>query len=77
MSKHRFFFHYNKPQSKKFGSPMVTVHYKGQCIVGKANDLIVKVETEGKINKKQPVFVMQGWCKSVNFQKAKGKIIIE
>lgn len=60
MRSYKFFFHYNKPASKKAGKPQVSVHYKGVCMIGDAEKLVCNAVTSGKINKKQPHFVMIG-----------------
>lgn len=61
----RFFFHYNKPATQKEGKPMVTLHYKKQCHIIPADKFIVLASCEGKANKKQPRFVMQGMANRV------------
>ncbi len=58
-----FFFHYNKPASKKAGSPIISIHYKKQCILVK--NVICSVPTRGKIRKTQPFFVMAGKANSI------------
>lgn len=55
-----FHFHYNKPASKKAGEPQISIHIDKTCwIVG---NIQCKVPTTGKINKRQPFFVMKGKC---------------
>ena len=58
-----FWFHYNKPASKKMGKPQITIHYNNQCII--VDNLICKVETFGHIKKSQPYFVIKGKCKEI------------
>jgi hypothetical protein len=54
----KFFFHYNKPASKKAGKPRITVHLQGKCHL--VENLDVHVPTYGRIRKTQPFFVMAG-----------------
>jgi hypothetical protein len=64
MKKKRFFFHYNKPESQRRGKPQISVHINKQCII--TDNIEVLVPTEGKVNKRQPYFVMQGWANEIN-----------
>jgi hypothetical protein len=59
----RFFFHFNKPQSKSAGMPKISVHYDKRCII--VNNVICDVPTRGRIKKTQPVFVMTGKCNEI------------
>jgi hypothetical protein len=54
----RFFYHYNKPSSKKAGKPQIIVHIKKTCHI--VDNIVVKVPTEGRIRKQQPFFVIVG-----------------
>jgi len=60
-----FFFHYNKPESKKVGKPQITVHYKGVCHL--CDNIIVNVPTFGCLRKNQPMFIIKGSCKEMIF----------
>lgn len=60
----RFWFHYNKPESKKTGKPKITLHFNKKCHI--IDNLVCNVRTEGKINKVQPVFVMQGMYEEIS-----------
>lgn len=53
-----FFFHYNKPASRTKGVPVISIHYRGQCLL--VQNIVCSVPTSGKINKRQPFFVMTG-----------------
>lgn len=54
-----FYFHYNKPESKKEKSPKMSVHFDKKCHI--VNNIVCNVPTKGRINKKrQPHFVMTG-----------------
>ena len=57
MSKRRFWFHYNKPESAKAGRNILTVHYKDVC---------QPVETHDK--NQQPRCVLRGWCDSMEIK---------
>jgi hypothetical protein len=57
-----FFFHYNKPASQKAGKPQISVHYGKTCYI--VDNVSCDVHVEGKINKRQPYFVMKGKCKT-------------
>ena len=59
----RFFFHYNKPESKKQGRNVLTVHWKDRCIPVNAIKCDVPIETHDR--KIQPYCVMRGWAKYV------------
>jgi len=61
--KYSFFYHYNKPASRQQGKPVISVHYKGVCLM--VNNLVCGVPTKGRINKRQPFFVMTGKAKDV------------
>lgn len=53
-----FWFHFNKPETAKRGTPVMTVHYKGQCLMVESIDCAVPVKT--RIRKQQPRMVMAG-----------------
>ena len=58
---YRFFYHFNK---QKQG---MTVHFRGQCIIAK--NVVCSRQSETKWNpKKQPMLVMQGFCKEVQME---------
>lgn len=58
MKKYAFFYHYNKPLSKQKGKPVISIHYRGQCLM--VDNLVCNVKTRGKIRNKQPYFVVVG-----------------
>lgn len=58
-----FFFHYNKPLSKKANKPQISIHYKKQCII--VDNLVCNVKTYGTLQKTQPHFVVKGKCQSI------------
>ena len=59
----RFFFHYNKPESRRQGRNVLTVHWKNSCIP--VNHLKIDVPIESHTQKSQPHCVMRGFAKSV------------
>ena len=65
MSVFRFFYHYNKPLSRSQGKPMISLHYKNQCHFIDGAKFKIKVDTESKVNKRQPNLVIQGWCEEI------------
>jgi hypothetical protein len=58
-----FWYHYNKPASRKFGSPKLTVHYRGQCLL--VDDLDCSVRTFSRKRKTQPHVVIAGVADSL------------
>ena len=63
LKNYSFFFHYNKPASKKAGKPIISIHFKKQCIL--VSNLICDVKTQGKIRKIQPFFVISGKASNI------------
>lgn len=63
MKKRRFWFHYNKPESKKQGRTVLTVHWKGSCI--QVNSIKCHALTETHERKRQPHCVVRGWAHEV------------
>lgn len=53
-----FFFHYNKPESKKAGKPKLTLHFNQCCFL--VDHIICSVPIRTKHNKRQPYCVMTG-----------------
>lgn len=53
-----FWFHFNKPETRKRGVPVMTVHYKGQCLMVESIDCAVPVKTRAR--RQQPVIVVAG-----------------
>lgn len=58
-----FFFHYNKPLSRKAQKPILSIHYNKKCLF--VENIICKVPTKGKIRKTQPYFVLCGKTKEI------------
>ena len=53
-----FWFHYNKPASKKAGHPVMTVHHKGACLM--VRSIVCTVPVCSRERKTQPHVVMAG-----------------
>jgi len=64
MRKYRFWYHYNKPKSREYEQPIMTVHYKGHCIHTKR--IVCDVPTETHRRSKQPYMVMRGWTTDIS-----------
>ncbi len=62
----KFFYHYNKPSSKKAGKPQISLHFKQTCYI--VDNIVVGVPTAGRINKRQPYFVMVGNAATIEFK---------
>ena len=65
---YRFFYHYNKVDK------LMTVHFRGQCLLAKHFICIPSCET--KWNKTQPNIVMRGWSPGLKVEWAKNRITI-
>ena len=59
----RFFYHYNKPESKRQGCNVLTLHWKGKCHL--VNDIVCHLPTETHKQKRQPHCVVRGWATEV------------
>lgn len=64
--KRAFWFHYNKPASRKEGKPQITIHYKSACHI--VDNVVCLVHTQGRIRNKQPHWVMAGKCNFIRFK---------
>lgn len=53
-----FWFHYNKPESRKQGRNVLTVHYDGKCHL--VHDLDIRVPIKTRHRKMQPRCVLVG-----------------
>lgn len=56
--KRSFFFHYNKPMSKKLGKTQLTVHYNKQCHL--VDGIVLNVPTYSRNRKSQPHCIICG-----------------
>jgi hypothetical protein len=59
----RFFFHYNKPESKRRGKVIWSLHYNKTCYLVEHIDCKVPIET--KVNNRQPYAIVRGWSNDV------------
>ncbi len=53
-----FFFHYNKPASKKANKTMWSVHWNNACYI--VENIDCRVPVLSKTNKRQPFATMKG-----------------
>lgn len=53
-----FWFHYNKPASAKAGHPVLTLHYKGQCLM--VRNILCGVPVRSRERNTQPRVVIAG-----------------
>jgi hypothetical protein len=63
MKKRRFWFHYNKPESKKQGRTVLTLHWKGKCHL--VNSITCSAPCETHAQRRQPRCVIRGWATEV------------
>lgn len=62
----RFFYHYNKPESRALGKNVITIHWEGAChLVNKIKTIGIDVESHDQ--KRQPRCIMRGHATSVIF----------
>ena len=59
----RFFYHFNKPESKRLGKPQISIHYKKSCSI--VDNIVINTSTFGRLNKTQPYFTVVGDAKSI------------
>ena len=64
--KKRFWYHYNKPESKRQGRNVLTLHYKDRCHL--IHSLECKAPTETHDRKAQPRCVIRGWSRGMVIQ---------
>lgn len=69
----RFFFHYNKPESKKQNKNVLTVHWQDRCVPVNSIKCAVPIETHNRKN--QPYCVMRGWAKYVTITREGAKTL--
>ena len=58
-----FFFHYNKPASRKAGKNKATIHFNGQCMI--VDDLKCSVPIFSRSRKSQPRWVIAGKANNI------------
>ena len=64
MRKYRFWYHYNKPKSREYKAPIMTVHYKGHCI--HTRSIVCDASTETHRRERQPYMVVRGWTTDIS-----------
>lgn len=62
----RFFYHYNRPATKKAGVPMISLHYDGKCHIVRDIRLVKLSERSRTTMKRQPNFVMTGKANKID-----------
>lgn len=67
MRTYSFFYHYNKPLSRQRGKPQISIHYRGACMI--VDNIVLNVKTWGRLNKRQPYFVVVGKAKDITIDK--------
>ncbi len=60
-----FYYHYNKPASRKAGRAVLTLHYNKTCHL--INGLSCYVSTYTEERKKQPRLVIKGHAHDIDF----------
>jgi len=66
MKPKRFFYHYNKPEARKQGRNVITIHWQNTChLVNKIMTLGLDVESHEQKN--QPRCIMRGFAQKVEF----------
>lgn len=66
MRKYVFYFHYNKPYSKKHGVDKWSIHHRNTCYI--VDKIICDVPTFSKNNKTQPRVVMKGYATDITIR---------
>jgi hypothetical protein len=66
----RFFYHYNKPESKAQDCTVLTLHWEGKCHLVSGIECHVPTETHSR--KQQPHCVVRGWAEHVEFNEFDG-----
>ena len=66
MKPKRFFYHYNKPESRKQGRNIITIHWEGAChMVNGIKTFGLDVESHEQ--KRQPRCIMRGHATKLQF----------
>jgi hypothetical protein len=63
---YRFWYHYNKPMSRRMGRPILTIHWKDRCI--NCDKLEIHVPTETHERKRQPRMIVRGFANTVEWK---------
>lgn len=59
----KFFFHYHKAMSKKYGRNKLSIHYQNKCCL--VSRIVCKVPISTKNNKQQPRCVLTGKANNI------------
>ncbi len=73
MKPKRFFFHYNKPESRKQGRNVITLHWNDTCHL--IHKIVSDTGFESHDQKRQPRCIMRGWANNVYFTRRGDKTI--
>jgi len=66
----RFFYHYNKAESRKQGRNVITIHWENAChMVNKIKTIGLDVESHDQ--KRQPRCIMRGFANKLEFRMLK------
>jgi|LauGreDrversion2_6_1035139.scaffolds.fasta_scaffold122493_1 dihydroneopterin aldolase len=65
--KTRWFMHYNKPESRRKGHAVMTLHYKDVCHL--VRNVVVNTPCESHERTNQPRCVIRGWATDVVINK--------
>jgi hypothetical protein len=69
-----FWFHYNKPASRSYGIPKMTIHYKGTCHIVDHIQCNVNVATYHR--KSQPHVVLKGYTSKFEIKTVNNLIVV-
>jgi hypothetical protein len=64
--KKRFWYHYNKPESKRQGRNVLTLHWRDKCHL--IHSLECHAPTESHDRKAQPRCVIRGWSRGITIE---------
>jgi hypothetical protein len=66
----RFWFHFNKPASKREGRNVLTLHWRGTC--HRVHSIRCKTPTETHDRPTQPTCIVRGWAEDVTISELDG-----
>lgn len=70
----RFWYHYNKPESRRSERNCLTVHWNDECIL--VNSVKCHVATESYDRRSQPYCIIRGWANDVSVVGIEGGEVI-
>lgn len=68
----RFWFHYNKPESLKRKTNILTIHHNDKCNI--VNSIECNVPIESHDRKEQPRCILRGWANSIVYKWNENKV---